>query len=328
VLRVSRERCPVRIVVAPCLVQGADAPRSIVRALRALQSVRELDVVIVARGGGGAEDLSAFNDEAVARAIAACRVPVVTGIGHETDTTVADLVADVRAATPSNAAETVVPEHDVLGEQLNAQVRRLSRALETRIARERLSLARLTAKLRHPRRLLGRSQARLDALDQRAARAIEQRLERARAQLELHKRRLAPRDPRARLSAQRAAFERVRARLELGATHRLAAPRRALSELSSQSERAMRERLAYERHAFVARLARLHALSPLAVLSRGYAIAFLERTGKALCRAEEARPGDALRLRLHAGELRAQVLESLPPAPVADAGAARETPPK
>ena len=118
IVRCAHGRCPVRIVVSPCLVQGSDAPETIVAALHAIQRIPELDVVILGRGGGAAEDLLAFNDERVARAIAGCRVPIVSAVGHEVDVSIADLVADVRAATPSNAAELVVPEQRVLRAEL------------------------------------------------------------------------------------------------------------------------------------------------------------------------------------------------------------------
>jgi exodeoxyribonuclease VII large subunit len=310
-------------VVAPGLVQGVDAPRSIVLALRAVQKVPELDVVIVARGGGGAEDWWAFNDEQVARAIVACRVPVVSGIGHEVDTTIADLVADVRAATPSNAAEIVVPKHEVLEEQLAARVRMLTRAMETRVARERLLLSRLGVKLKHPRSLLGRSHAALDALSERVARAMDHRLTRARADLEQRQRRVTPHDPRTRLSLQRAGLERARTRLELAPGRLLLHARRHLENAASALGRESWQRVRQERHGLVALVARLNALSPLSVLARGYAIALSERTGKALCSAHEAAPGDRLRVRLNAGELRAQVLEATP---VAEESRLRETP--
>src|SRR5690606_32672991 len=122
-------------------------------------------------------------------------------------------------------------------------------------------------------------------------------------------RRVTQRDPRARLSAQRAAFERLKVRLEILPARRFVTARNTLRELSLGLERAVDERLVRERHLFAALLARMHALSPLAVLSRGYAIALSERTGKALCSAADAEPGDFLRLRLHAGSLRAQVIE-------------------
>jgi exodeoxyribonuclease VII large subunit len=309
VLRVAQERCPVRIVVAPCVVQGADAPRSIVRALRAVQNVPELDVVIVARGGGAAEDLWAFNDEQVARAIASCRVPVVSGVGHEIDATLADYVADVRAATPSNAAELVVPMRIELERRLAAHVRMLARCAEARIARQRQLLARASSKLLYPRRLLSRSAQRVDELDARLVRAIHARIQSAQLALDGPRLRLAPHDPRTRLARQRAELTRLSTRAELS-PKRWLSPRRALLELlTARMRRALEERLTSQRHRLAERIAQLEALSPLRVLARGYAIALSERTGRALLAPSDARPGDRLRLKLHAGEVQAEVIE-------------------
>src|SRR5690606_4412542 len=132
VVRVASARAPVRLVVSHCQVQGPEAPVSIVRAIRRICRLPGLEVIIVTRGGGASEDLFAFNDERVARAIAACPVPVVSGVGHEIDETIADLVADVRAATPSNAAELVVPDGAALRAEIHYHRRRLERALEVR----------------------------------------------------------------------------------------------------------------------------------------------------------------------------------------------------
>ena len=150
VLRVADERCPTHFIVADCRVQGDDAPASILAALKSIQRIPDLDVVIITRGGGSSEDLWAFNDEQVARAIAACKVPVVSGVGHEVDITIADLVADTRAATPSNAAEIVVPERDALIAEVEHAERRLQRAMESRIDRSRLRLQRAARTLHDP----------------------------------------------------------------------------------------------------------------------------------------------------------------------------------
>ena len=285
IIRVANMRCPVRIVVAACVVQGPDAPASITRALRALQSVPELDVVILARGGGSAEDLWAFNDERIARAIVTCRVPVVTGVGHEVDVTIADLVADVRAATPSQAAELVVPAREALEDQLDTIARRLARALETRVDRSRLTLARYAAKLRDPRHALSGARAPLLALNNALERAMDARIHRLKAQLEDRRKRLGQHDPRARLSMQKSALVRARTRLELSPSMFLTPKRHALSSA----------------------IAQLDALSPLAVLGRGYAIAFDESTGRAIRAQSEVSPGTDLRIRLHEGEIRAKV---------------------
>lgn len=309
VLRVARARCPVRIVVAHCLVQGADAPRSIVRALSAVQNVPELDVVIVARGGGSAEDLWAFNDESVARAIASCRVPVVAGVGHEIDSTLADFVADVRAATPSNAAELVVPARSELEQRLAHLLRMLARGTEARLGRQRQLLARAVTKLRDPRRLMSRSAQRLDELDARLARAMRARVQAHKLALDVPRLKLAPHDPRARLARQRAALARLRARVELSPKRWLSPQHGALEQLRARSERALLDRLSERRHRLASMMAKLDALSPLSVLSRGYAIALSERTGRALVATSDALPGDRLRIKLHEGEVQAEVIE-------------------
>jgi exodeoxyribonuclease VII large subunit len=309
VLRVALGRCPVRIVVAPCLVQGVEAPRSIVRALTAVQNVPELSVVIIARGGGSAEDLWAFNDEAVARAVAACRVPVVSGIGHEIDSTIVDFVADVRAATPSNAAELVVPARVELERRLAALVRMLARCTETRIDKQRHALSKVTAKLRDPRRLLSRSAQRVDELDARLVRAMRARLTALQLALDTPRLKLSPHDPRTRLARQRAQLMRARTRIELGSQRWISSSRSALDALQARLRRAIEETLARRRNALLARLGKLDALSPLAVLARGYAIALSEQSGRALLSPTDARLGDRLRIKLHGGEVHAQVIE-------------------
>ena len=310
VLRVARGRCPVRIVLAPCAVQGQDAPRTIVRALRAVQLIPELDVVIVARGGGAAEDLWAFNDEQVAREIASCRVPVVTGVGHEIDTTLADHVADQRAATPSNAAELVVPERADLERRLANLTRMLERTTEARIARRRQLLARVGAKLRDPRRLLSRASQQVDELDARLTRAIASRIQRARLTLDGPRLRLLPHDPRARLSRQRAQLTRLGTRIELSERRWLSARRTLVNELSARGQRALEDRLQALSHALAAKVGQLDALSPLSVLARGYAIALSERSGRALLGPADTQVGDRLRIKLHAGEVRAEVVDA------------------
>ncbi|HEX5659596.1 MAG TPA: exodeoxyribonuclease VII large subunit [Polyangiales bacterium] len=305
VLRVARGRCPVRIVIAPCQVQGENAPRSIVVALRAVQRVPELDVVIVARGGGAAEDLWAFNDEQVARAIASCRVPVVSGVGHEIDTTIADYVADVRAATPSNAAELVVPAVVDLERRLSASVRALERAQLARIARKRQLLSQ--PRLRDPRRLLSRASQQLDELDLRLARAIRAKLNRAKLALDAPRLALAPHDPRTRLLRRRADLARLRTRLELSPGRWLTLRRNRLDTLTRRNT--LEHALGALRQRLLGKIAQLDALSPLAVLSRGYAIALSAKTGRALLSPAQVTAGDQLRIKLHEGEVRAKVIE-------------------
>jgi exodeoxyribonuclease VII large subunit len=285
IVRCVQGRCPVRIVVSPCLVQGSDAPETIVAALHALQLLPELDVVIIGRGGGAAEDLLAFNDERVARAIAQCRVPTVSAVGHEVDVSIADLVADVRAATPSNAAELVVPEQRVLRAELQAAQRGLERGIEVRLGRLRLRLERSSQQLRDPRSALHGIRRRLERLHTALGHAKALRIKRQRARLVAQGERLARVDPRLLLSQNRSRWVRLHTAL-MGQAKPLTRPQRAaLAQLA----------------------ARLAALSPLEILARGYAIALHEPTGKALVRAQDARAGDLVQLRLHDGTLNTRV---------------------
>lgn len=284
IVQVAAARCPVRIVIAHCLVQGVEAPASICAALRRVQRVPGLDVVIVGRGGGSTEDLIAFNDERVARAIASCRVPTVSAVGHEVDVTIADLVADVRAATPSNAAELAVPDRRALVADLEGRVRALERALDVRIDRSRMKLERVSRRVADPRGALAAPRRRIASLTLGLQRAIERRVKVASAALESLDHRLARLDPMRKLARDRARLEKVIARLE------------------------RRRSLVGERREQLAHLTtRLEALSPVAILARGYAIALHEPTGRALVRAGDAQPGDAVTVVLSRGRLRTRV---------------------
>ncbi len=285
IIRVASDRCPVEILVADCRVQGEDAPRSIVSALELVQRVDDLDVVIVSRGGGSAEDLWAFNDEGVARAIAACRVPVVSGVGHEVDVTIADLVADVRAATPSNAAELVVPERETLFREVQSLERRLSQALDNRVGSLRLGLERLLRPLYGTRRLLA-------PIHERVA--------------ELH-RRLMRQDPRSVLRRDQRLLATLTARLRDAGRLPMRRRRDRLIALRFTLHGRGRPMVREARAAYAERCAQLDALSPLRVLERGYAIALHESTGRAVRSESEVEDGDRLRVRVFEGEFGAKV---------------------
>jgi len=176
ILNVLGARYPlVEVVLSPSLVQGSEAPASLVAALECLNRLGDIDVVIVARGGGSLEDLWAFNSESVARAIAASRIPVVTGVGHETDVTIADLAADLRAPTPSAAAAAVVPDAAELAAALEAMTDRLAALAMERLAMKRQELARAEHLLRlhDPRRMLAQQRQRLDEQMRRAVTAVQ-----------------------------------------------------------------------------------------------------------------------------------------------------------
>ena len=179
----NRRCCGVQILVIPARVQGEGSAGDIVRGIRLANRISPpLDVLVVGRGGGSLEDLWSFNDEAVVRAIHASRVPVVSAVGHEIDVTLADLVADVRALTPSEAAERVIPQADELKQRLSALQRRMAamlrgRALAARRHVEQLARSRI---LRNPQSLIYDLAHRLDELDQQALRAMQRQLDRSR----------------------------------------------------------------------------------------------------------------------------------------------------
>jgi len=307
IIRVAAERCPVQILVADCRVQGAQAPTSIVSALELVQRVSGLDVVIVSRGGGSAEDLWAFNDEGVARAIAACRVPVASGVGHEVDLTIADLVADVRAATPSNAAEIVVPERAALVRELQSLERRLNQALDNHIGSLRLRMERLLRPLYDARRVIAPIRRELLGFQDQLWNSQRSGLRRRRERLATLHRRLMRLDPRSVLRRDQRALAELTAKLrEAGRM-----PTRRRRERLVALRFALRGRgrpMVHEARARYAQLsAHLDALSPLRVLERGYAIALHESTGQAVRSQSEVKEGELLRIRVADGEFGAKV---------------------
>jgi exodeoxyribonuclease VII large subunit len=238
---------------------------------------------VVTRGGGSQEDLWAFNDERLARAIAASPVPVVSAVGHETDVSVADLVADVRAATPTHAAQLVAPVKDDLVAGLAALRGRLHRAMEIGLEARRSGLRALTAELGDPSHAVSAQRHRVEDLVRRAEAAARRPEGLGRARLEALRLRLARAEPRARVKALRARVEVARRRLE-----------------GWRSTTFRREQVRVERLA-----ARLEPANVAKLLARGFALAL--RDGRLLTRSAAAAPGDAIRLALGEGWLDAQV---------------------
>jgi exodeoxyribonuclease VII large subunit len=286
---VAFRRGGTRLVLAPALVQGEGAPESIVRALDLIERYPGLDVLIVGRGGGSAEDLMAFNDERVVRRIAAASVPVVSAVGHEVDVTLADLAADLRAATPSQAAELVIPDADARRKLLLRHRSQLLYAVQGRLLEERSRVDRLRAQLADPRFVIAERQQGLDELRSRLERVARRGLARRRGSLVDGERRLAARHPRAVLAGARARLAPLRERLHASMAAVVERSRSDLGELG----------------------ARLSSLSPLAVLGRGYAI--VQRADRAAVRrAADVRPGDAISIVLHSGRLGARVTDTEP----------------
>ena len=311
VLKVLARRVPVPVVLAPCAVQGEEAAASIAAALERIGRRPGLDVVIVTRGGGSAQDLMAFNTEVVARAVAACPVPVITAVGHEVDVTVVDLVSDLRAATPSEAAERAVPTVAAVAERLEWAAGRSVRALRQRLTAEGRALDRLRARLPRADRLVGPPAQALDGALERGRRAVVERVERRRRVLEELRRRLAAAHPRWRLAQQRGRLATLRSRLDgwreqglRDAAARLELAERAVRTCGPGLTAGPRSRLG-------AASARLEALSPLGVLARGYALA-RDAGGAVVTDAERVAPGDAVEVTLARGRLECEVREVHP----------------
>lgn len=183
IIRVVRGRWPgMPIYVAGCRVQGDGAAREVAAAVKLLDQSGKCDVILVGRGGGSAEDLFAFNEEAVVRAVAACVTPIVSCVGHEVDHSLCDLAADIRAATPSHAAELVVPECEELSVWVDSQLKRMCFAVVRRIKVGRDKLARI--RLQHPRQRIERGRMRADELDERIRKAMARWMLRRRERLE------------------------------------------------------------------------------------------------------------------------------------------------
>ena len=203
ILNVLRRRSPfLSVLVAPTLVQGDEAPYQIVRALQWLDARDDVDTIIVARGGGSIEDLWAFNDEGVARAIFTARHPIISGVGHETDFTIADFVADVRAPTPSAAAELVAPDVAELRPYVQSLRVAVRRHVEAILEQGRWQVQSLVRSLRHlgPQAQLAGSRQQVDILAGRLEQAIGRHLERRRSRLEMARARLNAVGPMATLS--------------------------------------------------------------------------------------------------------------------------------
>jgi exodeoxyribonuclease VII large subunit len=272
---------PVRIYPVP--VQGDKAAEQIAQAINLASQRRDCGVLLLVRGGGSPEDLMAFNEEVVARAIHACTVPLVSGVGHEVDVTIADLVADVRAPTPSAAAELVSPDWLEWQHRFNQLETRLINVLQRRLENFQQSLAWLEQSLnrQHPKNRLQNQAQRIDELEQRLRRAIALKLERYKTQTASLANQLRLSSPTPHIQQFQARCAVLQVRLENSMQHRT----------KQQAQRLT--------HAGQA----LHAVSPLHTLKRGYAIVRHYPEGEIIRQADQAKPGDDVEALLHEGRL-------------------------
>lgn len=292
VLKVIGARNPhTHVVIRDCRVQGDGAAVDVADAVRRLDQSGLCDVILVVRGGGAREDLSAFDTEPVVRAIVGCRVPVVAGVGHEVDTTLADLAADVRAATPSQAAELAVPVFDDLVRRVDRLEQALRSRADGRIADAERRLARVERRLPSPLDLVERHGAPLRLLERRLARqAPRARLQERAATVDALGERLHRQDPRARVAAARARVDALAARLDA-----------AVAARRDQGEARLEQAVAA-----------LDALSPLAVLRRGWGLVTVPDEGRRLARGGDLVAGRRLHLKLGDGEADVVVVDETP----------------
>jgi exodeoxyribonuclease VII large subunit len=285
----ARRFPPAAVLVYPTAVQGAAAAPAIVQALQLASARADCDVLILARGGGSLEDLWAFNDERVARAVRACAIPVVTGIGHEIDFTIADFAADARAPTPSGAAELVAPDRASCLEALSRMEARITACMKRELRTASTQFANISMRLKqaHPGMRLAHQAQRLDDLEQRLTSAVQE---------VLHMRRHRLNDAYTSL-------------IQHSPEHLAREYRRRYEGLQSRLERATKEYVSRLRHRVDLAERTLEAASPLATLARGFAIVTRE-DGTLVTDARSVPAGEEIEARLASGRLRARVTGS------------------
>lgn len=286
---VSRRHAALSVLLYPASVQGDSAASEVAAGIAYFNETACADVIVIARGGGSLEDLAPFNSESLARAIAASSLPVVSAVGHETDFTIADFVADLRAPTPSAAAELITEAQHKVEERLELLTNRLERACRYALmqANERFSKLSIEAAVARMQHAFGRRQQRVDELGFRMESAIRLRLRNLNEQLDATANRLLRQDSTHKLQLLQEQFAPLVARMVHAEEHIIAAYRARLEVL----------------------LGRLQSLSPLAVLNRGYALVFNE-SGELIKNAAVASEGQLITTRLAAGTLKSRITET------------------
>jgi exodeoxyribonuclease VII large subunit len=291
ILTVLKRRFPaLPVVIYPVQVQGESAPGQIERMLQLANQRKECDVLILSRGGGSLEDLQAFNDESVARAIHKAEIPLVCGVGHEIDFTIADFVADQRAPTPSAAAELVTPDQASWRQTLTSLSQRLHRYQQRRLMQLREQIAGLERRLnqQHPMQRLQQHAQRLDELRLRLNKGIQLNLLHHSHKLEQLQGRLNNQSPAHRLERLSIRHQQLKQRLRRGIEQHLESQRQRLTQAARD----------------------LHNLSPLNTLGRGYAIVSRQEDGTIIRSYKEVKAGESLTAKLAQGSLRCRVEET------------------
>lgn len=331
ILTVLKRRFPAaNVILYPVAVQGGDSAKQIALAINLANQRQECDVLIVSRGGGSLEDLWSFNDENVARAIFACEIPVISAVGHEVDFTIADFVADVRAPTPSAAAELAVPDAVQWLVNIQNQSRRLHLLMAHRLQNERRQLNYLQQRLPQPQATINLQKQRLMRLQQQLKRNCLHILNDKRQQLDYWSVRL--KHPQEKIEIQHYKIATLTARLqqaiqqkqERNQAHYKALVQRLqlkmplpmiknqqnkVSQLHKQLDTAMQQQLAQHKANLAQQVRTLAAVSPLNTLERGYSIATLMSSGKVLRRADQVKPNQHINVRLEQGQLTCEIKE-------------------
>lgn len=285
ILTTLKRRYPIAEVhIYPSEVQGAEASKTLIQAIVKANQDNQAEVILLARGGGSMEDLWSFNDEQLALAINASRIPIISGVGHETDFTIADFVADLRAATPTAAAQAATPDQVALLQWIETCMQRLNIAAAKIIRHQQLVLSHYTANISSPNAVILKYWQSLDYLERQLHQAVAKTVQREHHQLQVLMLKLEAKNPQSEVA-------RVRLRL---------------AQISQQIERCMAFRLQESKQGLLKLISSLETLSPLATLSRGYAIATSRQ--KVLTDADAVQIGDKVDVRLLRGVLQCAVL--------------------
>ena len=282
ILTTLKRRFPAAaVIIYPVAVQGNESAPQIVRMLQIAEQRNECDALILARGGGSLEDLWSFNDERVARAVYACALPIVSGIGHEVDFTIADMVADIRAATPTAAAELISPNQLELHTKIRQQTSRLNAAMQSGLRQAQQHLKWMQSRLPNPQQQVLQLTQRIDDYQQRMVMNMSHQLRHTRSGLSNFINKLYALHPGNAIKQQQQVLTHLSHRLETQIGNLLEKKHNQLKQAAHT----------------------LDAVSPLATLERGYAIVTNIENNSVITRASQSRPGDRIKARLHHGEL-------------------------
>ena len=329
ILHVLKRRFPaIKVILYPVAVQGETAPRQIAAAIQTADQRQECDLLIVGRGGGSLEDLWSFNDELVARALFACQIPTISAVGHEIDFTIADFVADVRAPTPSAAAELAVPEARQLVLNLHNLLQTLSSRIQQKLFNEQRHIRYLTQRLPRPQQQLKLQQQQLKRLQTQLEYSFQRRLQSKQQQLDYLSARLP--HPQLRISWRQTRLQDLSQRFEkafavqqqqfrqqsqnlnarlqrLLPVSRLKQQQRLVESLSTQLNRLTRQQINDHKKQLVQLMRTLSVVSPLNTLERGYSITSDADSGNVIYRSDEVIIGQTVQVRLFEGELNCEV---------------------